>query len=254
MINKPAIAVAIFIIWTAITAFSSRLWSSMHGPEPLADSVSGAIQPSLGLALLFLIIVLLVLRWRDVGLNRPNPGTVRLVWFPAIYVVGFLCLIGLAGPPPLKTTMILLGNTMLVGVSEELAARGILYRGLRDKLALWPAALLSSLLFGAVHLVNGFTTGDFTSAGIQSITAFMTGMAFLGIRVRTGSLYPSMILHGLWDFALIVAVTGGAARAVGESSTLAGWQMLAPIGLILPNFICGLVLLRHVREHQSPSV
>jgi membrane protease YdiL (CAAX protease family) len=82
----------------------------------------------------------------------------------------------------------------------------------------------------------------------------MTGMAFLGIRVRTGSLYPSMILHGLWDFALIVAVTGGAARAVGESSTLAGWQMLAPIGLILPNFICGLVLLRHVREHQSQSV
>ncbi|MGY4397227.1 membrane protease YdiL (CAAX protease family) [Sphingomonas sp. UYAg733] len=237
------------MIWTAITAFSSRLWSTMHGPKPIAESVAAAIQPSLGLALLFLILVLLVLRWRDVGLNRPNPGTIRLVWFPAIYVVGFVALIGVVGLPPLTTTMILLGNTMLVGVSEELAARGILYRGLRDKLAIWPAALLSSLLFGAVHLVNGFTTGDFTSAGIQSITAFMTGMAFLGIRVRTGSLYPGMILHGLWDFALITAVTGGAARAVADAPSISsGWQMLAPIALILPNFICG--MLRGVRERE----
>lgn len=242
-IGKPFVAVAIFVVWAAITAFSSRLWSAVDGPRPIAESVGAAVQPSLALALLFLIATLPLLRWRGIGFNPPRAGTLKRVWFPALYVVGFVGLLGVTGFPPLRTTMILFANTMLVGVSEELAARGILYRGLRDRLTLWPAAILSSLLFGAVHVVNGFSTGDFASAGVQAITAFMTGMAFLGIRVRTGSLYPAMILHGLWDFVLITAVSSVSATAA-HSPGLSGWEFLAPVVLILPNFICGIVLLR----------
>jgi membrane protease YdiL (CAAX protease family) len=52
----------------------------------------------------------------------------------------------------------------LAELSEEWMFRGVLFQGLRSRLALWPATLLTSALFGAGHVMNVVTTGQLGEA------------------------------------------------------------------------------------------
>lgn len=62
-------------------------------------------------------------------------------------------------------------------------------------------ALLSSAIFGLVHLGNLFRGGETLPVITQVFTAVGMGMTFAAIYMRTGSIIPSVILHALWDFA-----------------------------------------------------
>ncbi len=184
---------------------------------------------------------------------RRARGSLRLLWFPALYVVGFAVAAVAIGLPPAATTLTILANTAMVGVSEELACRGVLYRGLRVRFSLWTAILVSTALFGAVHVLNGLATGDFAIAALQAVTAFMTGIAFMALRLRTGSLYPVMILHTLWDFTLIttlVALVSHVDMSEPESPMTAALAAV-PLLFILPNFLYGLFLLRHATRDEA---
>lgn len=252
--KRPYLAVAIFFIWAAITAFSSRLWQGQHHPEPLDTAVSSAIQPSLLIAIGFLLAMMAIIRWGDIGLRLPRPlSTIRFVWFPALYVGGFAALAVFAGLPDTEQTLIIAANTFLVGISEELAARGILYRGLRSGMALVPAAITSSALFGVVHVLNGFSTGDFPAAMLQAFTAFMTGIAFMALRIRTNSLLPGIAIHGAWDFCLVVLATGAAGSAEGGNQAASGLSPWLPVALILPNCLYGIFLIARMERDRLPA-
>lgn len=243
---RALIAVAVFIGWVLITAFAGRLWTAVPVARSIDQLLAHSVRPNFVLAVLFLFGAIALFRWRDVGLTRPKPGSLRVLWFPGLYILCFVSVVAWLGLPPIANTLFILANTMLVGVSEELACRGVLYQGLRGRFGLWPAALASSMLFGAVHILNGFTTGDFTTASIQAITASMTGIAFVGIRIRTGSLYPGILLHGLWDFTLVATLFAVTALAKGHGGTPPSllWIGIAPVLLILPNFVYGILLIR----------
>ena len=206
---RTLLSLVVFVAWTAITVFLGRLWHYGQGTETLDATVSNSLLPVFPVAITFLLTVILAFRWYDIGLNAPMPPrSLRLLWLPALYILGFVALSIAAGLPPLPVMLVTLANTLMVAVSEELACRGILYQGLRARLSVWPAILLATLLFGAVHLFNGIVTGDFVAAAFQAVTAFMTGIAFMGIRIRTRSIYPGIVLHGLWDFTLVTSAVG----------------------------------------------
>jgi membrane protease YdiL (CAAX protease family) len=80
---------------------------------------------------------------------------------------------------------------------EELAFRGLGY-SLLVRFGRWPAIVLVGIAFGAAHgLVEAF----------PFLAAFGAGLAYL--RSRVDSVYPGMIVHGLFNAtALIVAVSG----------------------------------------------
>jgi len=61
-------------------------------------------------------------------------------------------------------------------------------QGLSSRLALWPAILLTSALFGAAHVMNVITTGQVGEAVVQAIAALMTGMVMIALLIRTGSM------------------------------------------------------------------
>lgn len=67
---------------------------------------------------------------------------------------------------------------------EELAFRGVILDALRETLSVGEAMLVSTLLFAILHL---------------SIPALphlaLLGLVMAGLRVRTGSLLPGMVLH-----------------------------------------------------------
>ena len=85
--------------------------------------------------------------------------------------------------------------------SEELLFRGVLQRALVKRMPAWIAIGLASVLFSAVHLdLQGF------------IVRLLLG-ALLGVLVlRSGSIFPSMLTHFLYDTALL----GGTAWSVHQ--------------------------------------
>lgn len=256
---RPAIAFLVFVGWALVTAFFGPI-GAVSEPQPLNQSIAASLQVNFVAAVIFLLAAVVVFRWNDVGLNMPRPPrSLLILWFPGLYLVLFVVLLAFAGLPPPRVVVVILFNTMFAGVSEELACRGVLYQGLHARLSIWPAMLLSTALFGAIHILNGFVTGDFLTAAVQAIAAFLTGIAFMAIRVRTASLYPGMILHGLWDFLLITAVTAlidrfdiSTAEATGGGAH--GAVLALPVLFVVPNFLYGLFLLRHAARDERHAL
>jgi membrane protease YdiL (CAAX protease family) len=89
---------------------------------------------------------------------------------------------------PSATLMLLSGVTMgiLAPFAEELFFRGYLQNLWHRRWGLWPAVALSALFFGLGH-VQG------------AVYATLGGVFFSLIYVRTGSLWPGTLLHGLYN-------------------------------------------------------
>lgn len=85
---------------------------------------------------------------------------------------------------------------VLAPIVEEITFRGLGYK-LLEPFGKWTAILLVGLLFGLAHgLVEA----------LPILAAFGAGLAY--VRMRTGSVYPGMIVHGAFNsLVLIVAVT-----------------------------------------------
>ena len=93
--------------------------------------------------------------------------------------------------------ILLVIGAVLPGICEEVSNRGILMRGFMSKLGVWRAVLLSSLIFGLMHM-----------SIVQAIyTAILGGIMALAI-LATRSLWTGIIIHfmnnalsGLFGFA-----------------------------------------------------
>ena len=252
MSPRIALALGAFAIWTAITVIGGRLRAG--GESELVDAVTQGFNWVYMLAAGFLLAVVVWQRWQDVGLMRaPAAGSLRLLWLPGLYIAGFLALAVLLGLPPIGVILFVLVNTFFVGLSEELMFRGVLLQAFRHRMPIWPAILVTSLLFGGIHSLNVFTTGHLLTSVIQSGAALLSGLLFIAIRLRTGSLWPAIITHGLWDFGIFVMGAAGGAPA-SPPATQTGLQMFAPLLLVLPNALYALWLLRDVgRTHARPE-
>lgn len=191
----------ILAAWLAVTMLTAR---PHDGEGTIAAVVTDRVQRQFLLACGLLLLCALVLRWPELGFRRPRPGTLRLLWLPSLYVLLFLA-IGLAiGLPPASVLLILAVNALLGAASEEMMFRGVLYAGLRSLLPIWPSILLCAVLFGAPHVLNVFLIGHLGAAIGQAVFATFTGITFLAIRIRTGSLLPVILLHAAWNFGLIL--------------------------------------------------
>ncbi|MGI8460103.1 MAG: CPBP family intramembrane glutamic endopeptidase [Solirubrobacterales bacterium] len=71
-------------------------------------------------------------------------------------------------------------------ISEELFFRGFLFGGLRGKMAFWPAALISGLIFGLIHLPGG---------ALQVPPLAIFGVLLAWLYEKTGSIWPPIMMH-----------------------------------------------------------
>ena len=188
-----------------IGVIGSAAGSSFADPTP-AVSISATIVQDLsfiGAALLFASISARPLP-EQFGL-RPTAFWPAVGWmavaFAAFYVFTLIW-VAILGVSPDDTklpdelgvqdsTYALLAVAFLVAVvapmAEEFFFRGFFYGALRNWKGPWPAAVLTGLVFGAIH---------FGSAE----AAFLLPLGFFGfslclLRERTGSLYPGIALH-----------------------------------------------------------
>lgn len=261
MNRRLAITLVAFVVWTAITIIGGNLTTG--GEMSLVEAVQRGIGWTWVVASAFILAVVLWQGWRDVGLTRwADLRAWRLTWLPMIYIVTGLVVATFLGLPPASVLLIIAANCLFVGFWEELMFRGAILQAFRHSTTIWPAVLLTSVAFGAIHSLNVFVTGDLKAALIQSTAAFLSGLVFIALRLRTLSLWPPIILHALWDFAtftLGAAGHGGAhgtmpAEAAAPATGL-GFGELFPILLVLPNAIYGLWLMRDIsKTHTNPEM
>ena len=150
---------------------------------------------------------------------RLSPGALgRLVPFAlavfAVQSVVFLLLRVLTGLAPMgadwasgATELWLLGDPraraglaveagLWAPLFEELAFRGLLFGALRTRMTFTGAALASSLLFAALH--------PYGPQGLVALTAL--GLVWCWSYERSGSLWPSILAHGLHNGASLVVL------------------------------------------------
>ena len=115
----------------------------------------------------------------------------------------------------------LLALGIAVGFCEELMSRGLLLTAFRSRLPEVWVWLLTSLLFGAMHLINAALGAPLMNTLGQVVLAAMTGTSFYIVRRVTGSLIWAMALHGIWDIS---------AFSVGFAPLGAAWAaFLVPV-------------------------
>jgi membrane protease YdiL (CAAX protease family) len=190
-----------------VGAIGSAAGSSFSDPSP-AVSISATILQDLsfiGSAVLFAGIVSRPLP-QQFGL-RPTRFWPAVGWMALAFVAFYvftLAWVSILGTNPDDTklpdelgvkdsTFALLAVAFLVSViapmAEEFFFRGFFFGAMRNWKGPWPAAVITGVVFGAIHLGS-------------AEAAFLLPLAFFGfclclIRERTGSLYPCIALHCL---------------------------------------------------------
>lgn len=149
------------------------------------------------------------------GLRRPRPGWLKTAALGyGSYFVFVIAVVAILGDPEQTDVADQLGFdesavaavvaalliVLIVPFCEELFFRGFFYGGLRRRLSFPVAALISALLFGAVHLGEANLI-----AGLQ--LTFL-GLVLATVYERTGSLWANIAIHATNNalaFSLLVS-------------------------------------------------
>ena len=174
----------------------------------------------------------------------------RILPCAAILVLYTLALLGgitlcLEDPlqPPLKILSFVL-CMLSVGLTEELIFRGLITRILyakygKNPVGVWLSVLLSSLLFGLIHLSNAIGGVELGSVLIQVVGASALGICLSAIYLRTGSFWTVVLLHAYMDFCGLVSsgvfVSDSLADLLGgySSGSLIAAAVYAALGIFL---------------------
>jgi membrane protease YdiL (CAAX protease family) len=226
--------------------------SDLQDPSPGVTNASTFVQDLcfIGAALLFARMA-----------ARPRPAQFGLratrFWpalgWVALAYVGFIAFTGafsaLVGSDPedtetLKALGVDDGPVLLVlaallvcvmaPIAEEFLFRGYMFSALRNWRGIWPAAIVTGLIFGAIH------------AGSTPV-AFLVPLAVFGfllclLYVRTRSLYPCMALH---------AINNSIAFSVTQHWQ--AWQVLVLIASALAVLTAVMLLVRQVAGPESSA-
>jgi membrane protease YdiL (CAAX protease family) len=130
-----------------------------------------------------------------------------LKWMGAavgVYLVVVMVYVALVGEPeqddfasdlgPLWIQILLIAIAAPIG--EEVCFRGMLFGGLRERLPMWAAGLISAALFGLLHVTTGISV-------VPPLIAF--GFLLALVYERTGSILPCILLHMLNNSVALLA-------------------------------------------------
>ena len=159
-------------------------------------------------------IVALLGWWQETGFRMWHKGTLKFALFPLILVAvifgGLAMAMGqtthlLLGTTNMQQLLALIAVALMVGFTEETMFRGILQYGATWRFKPLLGPVIAALVFGLFHFVNLIGGQSMALTVPQVVHAAADGFMYGALRLITGSLYPVMLLHGVWDL-LISAV------------------------------------------------
>lgn len=179
------------------------LWVALYG---IVYTISEMLLLTIGLTswmlpinMLLYTVTLIIWVWRSgeyrsIGFKLPLTIT-ALEWigiWPIFSLAGYnLLMTRGSGFNPQQILLML-----SVSITEELFVRGYLLRSLMKHGNFW-SIVLSSTVFSLLHGANLLRGADLGYTCIQIYTAFVSGICYGAVAVRTGCLFPTIAAHFL---------------------------------------------------------
>lgn len=216
-VRRPYLFTFLIVIMIMVVTGASGAGAAVSG-LPTSDFELGA---EVVLAVLAAVGLTRLHSWRDVGF-RPlaRARDLRLYWVPLFPVLPVLApaVSGLTriGLGQLGVYLALAG---LIGFVEEVFFRGLILRSLAARGAL-RAAIVSSVLFGLMHSVNVLFGADPAATLLQAGYATAMGFSFATVTLRTGVIWPLIIIHGSINAAGFVTAGGTISTGVTSADVM----------------------------------
>lgn len=221
----------VFIVWVAIILAVGRLQTGGEHMD-IDEGLQSGIRLNVAAAAIFgLACVAFWKIWRQTGFTKvADDAAWWLLIIPGALIFLF-AYFGLShGTLASGAILILLVNSLVVGLNEEVMLRGLFFSGATNRFSFLNACIITTVLFGGMHLLNFFSTGEIKI--VQAIATMFVGLIMLAIRVGMGSIIPAILVHGLWDFA--AAATASVDDFSGE-----GLVVIIPLFLIAAPVLFG---------------
>jgi|GEM_PF-770330 membrane protease YdiL (CAAX protease family) len=200
-----------------------------------------------GESLLGLTAVFLLSRfrwWRVVGFRTPQ-------YSPAFWCLLAPCFVLITDAntvsqywnylPGHDRALLFLILAMLVGFVEETYFRGLILRTLLQR-GPWLAAIISSILFGGLHLLHLIEGQNLVATLSQAASASALGFLFAAVALRTRSILPLIVIHGLTDFIAFLVLSGAVITYIPSADDLRETAVEAIIFILL-----GVIAMRGIR-------
>jgi len=228
----PKVLIA-FAAWVGIILAIGKL---LRGSETsnVAIGLSSRVQWGVVAAALFGLGCIALWRiWKETGFTKPAKDAAWwLLALPVAFIAMFITFGLSQGSLSNTAILIVLVNSLIVGLNEEVMLRGLIFSGTADRFSFLTACIFTTLLFAGMHMLNFFSTGEIPV--LQTLTTIGSGLMLLAIRVGMGSIIPAIIIHGLWDFG--TALTG-----LVEDFSEVGILGIVPLFIIAAPFIFAII-------------
>jgi uncharacterized protein len=215
--------VALMLLEFVVVIGGVKLWVQPLYADWLQDDLYAGTLTGLTIALILMMGIYFIalrpkgLSWREAGVKAFDGKDWKLI--------GLYSVILLAGAVILVVLTSFIGNswenskteamqqnvtffTVLIAfisaavispIYEEIFYRGFLYRWLRTRMGLTGALLVSSFIFTIIHIPT------FNAMPVN----FFSGIIFALAYERTGSIWPSVLIHGLTNGFMVLLTSLG---------------------------------------------
>lgn len=200
---------------------------------------------------------LAIIGWLKPVMGRQPIGGRPWMWI-AVAIVAYPIVLRLIGIPygeyKPEVIVLTLVTGAFIGIAEELVTRGaavaLLRKGGYKELVV---AVLSSVIFASMHLVNALGSGFDLTIGILFVYTFFFGVCMYLVMRVTGSIVWAIVLHGLTDPTLFLATGGIDTAAEGAQNIFL--TLAAPSNFIVIGFgIVALFLIRGRVEQSAAAL
>lgn len=168
--------------------------------------------------------------WRKAGFCCPYRwSSLGMAAVPLLLIVAAYNGVGFAAS---HEAVLYGGLALLTAFQEEAWLRGLLLHPLTQRYGTWPGAMLSALIAGGVYLGATLGGADPVVTLIWVAGTVLTSLGFAGLRVRTGTLWPGVVINAALTFTLFAGRGGLVAKsAVSPYYLLMRGISLVAVGL-----------------------
>lgn len=200
-VARPGLFVALGTYFAVLAALVGLMLVDVDSVRTLLGFDVGLVVLGLGLVLTF---------WQDLGplLGPPTGVDLRVLGVSALALAGVFAMVqGLAALFPALFVDLMAGYRAegvglgfavfqvgpLTALGEELLFRGVILGGLRRTFPDRAAIAVSAAMFATIHL-----------SPVAFVHTGALGLLFGWLVVRTGSLWPSILVHAAWNSAMVL--------------------------------------------------
>jgi membrane protease YdiL (CAAX protease family) len=238
------IGLAPVVAFAVVSAIRSRPSDDYAAVGTTVDSVVHRLILPESLAAVALALIVTGLGWWRIASVDPRRGAPTwTVLAPGLVLVAALArlpFVDWQARSPVYFGLLAVA-VLLVGFFEELLTRGVLLAGLRARLPeLW-VWLLSSALFGLLHLLNILAGAAVGTTIVQVLFAAAFGSVLYIARRLSRTITVPMLMHALWDFGAI----GVTATGLGGNLAAVGALGLVTIAALLFGVVAAVFVALH---------